>query len=150
MVSAGSENGDECLVMLDSGADISVLPKAYADVGQWAPGSASLRMVDAQGKRIAHNGVTKARISATDASGKKIEMVEEFVLGNVQHPIRCAGRLLRRGWSIEGENGQLGLQHKERSPLVEKETPCNSAHSSLWWRWQVRREATKWSRVFWL
>ena len=98
MVSAGEREGEECLVTLDSGADISVLPKAYADVGQWAPGSTSLRMVDAQGKRIAHSGVTKARISTTDANGKRIEMVEEFVLGNVQHPILCAGRL-RRGWS---------------------------------------------------
>ena len=71
MVSAGEREGEECLVTLDSGADISVLPKAYADVGQWAPGSTSLRMVDAQGKRIAHSGVTKARISATDANGKK-------------------------------------------------------------------------------
>ena len=127
MVSTGSEAGDECLVTLDSGADISVLPKAYADVEHWAPGSANLRMVDAQGKHIAHNGVTKARISTTDANGKKIEMVEEFVLGNVQHPILCAGRLLRRGWSIEGENGQLGLQHKERGIHV----PISGERNSL-------------------
>ena len=118
MVSTGPKEGDECLVTLDSGADISVLPRAYAEVGQWAPGSASLRMVDAQGKRIAHNGVTKAKICTTDANGKRVELVEEFVLGNVQHPILCAGRLLRRGWTIGGDNGQLALQHKGRDIKV--------------------------------
>lgn len=53
MVSTSQSGENECLVTLDSGADISVLPKAYADVGHWAPGSTSLRMVDAQGKRTA-------------------------------------------------------------------------------------------------
>ena len=57
MVGIGSNEGDECLVMLDSGADISILPKSYVDVGQWAPGSISLRMIDA-GKRIAYCGVS--------------------------------------------------------------------------------------------
>ena len=127
MISTGTGEGEECLVTLDSGADVSVLPKAYAEVGQWAPGSTSLRMVDAQGKRIAHSGVTKARISTTDASGKRVEMVEEFVLGNVQHPILCAGRLLRRGWSIEAEDGQLELQHKGRGIHV----PINGERNSL-------------------
>ena len=103
---------------LDSGTDISVLPKSYGNVGQWAPGAESLKMVDAQGKQIAHDGVTRARLRTRDANGKNVEMVEEFVLGNVKHPILCAGRLLRKGWCIENEGGSLTLQHKERSVVV--------------------------------
>ena len=103
---------------LDSGADISVLPKSYGNVGQWAPGAESLKMVDAQGKQISHDGVTKARLRTTDANGKNVEMVEEFVLGNVKHPILCAGRLLRKGWCIESEGGSLAPRRKERSIAV--------------------------------
>ena len=97
MVRMDQSDIEECLVTLDSGADISILPKSYGNVGQWAPGAESLKMVDAQGKQIFHDGVTKARLRTTDANGKNVEMVEEFALGNVKHPILCAGRLLRKG-----------------------------------------------------
>ena len=59
---------EECLVTLDSGADISVLPKSYGNVGQWAPGAETLKMVDAQGKQISHDGIT---VRTTDSNGKK-------------------------------------------------------------------------------
>lgn len=38
----------------------------YGDVGTWRPGSEELRMVDARGTKIAHQGLTKARIRITD------------------------------------------------------------------------------------
>ena len=59
--------------------------------------------------------------------GKRVELVEEFVLGNVQHPILCAGRLLRRGWTIGGDNGQLALQHKE----MDIKVPISDERHSL-------------------
>ena len=60
MVSTGGQGQDtRCLVTLDSGADISVLPRSYGGIGTWSPGSQSLRMVDAQGT---HDGVTRAKI----------------------------------------------------------------------------------------
>ena len=66
---------EECLVTLDSGADISVLPKSYGNVGQWAPGAETLKMVDAQGKQISHDGIT---VRTTDSNGKK-----DFDLGGM-------------------------------------------------------------------
>ena len=115
------------LISYLSGADISVLPKSYGNVGQWAPGTESLKMVDAHKKQIAHDGVTRARLRTRDANGKNVEMVEEFVLGNVKHPILCAGRLLRKGWCIENEGGSLTLQHEERSVVV----PISDERNSL-------------------
>lgn len=50
---------DSCSVTLDIGADVSVLPLCYGDVGTWRPGSKQLRMVDAQGTKIARQGLTK-------------------------------------------------------------------------------------------
>ena len=69
-------------------------------MGQWRTASKELKMIDAQGKRIARDGVTKARLRTTDSQGKTVELVEEFVFGNVQRPILCAAKLSRKGWSI--------------------------------------------------
>ena len=80
---------DSCLVTLDSGVDVSVLPLHYGEVGTWRLGSEKLKMGDAQGTKIAHQGLTKAKIKIEDSEGKDIELIEEFVLGNVQHPY-CA------------------------------------------------------------
>lgn len=110
MVRMNNEEEDEkCLITLDSGADISVLPRSYANVGMRQDGRDELKMVDAQGRKIAHDGVTRARIRLMDKGGKRVEIVEEFVLGNVQHPILCAGSLLRKGWSLSNVDGSLHL-----------------------------------------
>ena len=96
----GWQNGDKSVITLDSGADISVLPKEYINCGEWSPGDPKLRMVDAQGRVIQHQGTTKAKLRTRTIDGKQIEVVEDFVVGNVKHPILCAGRLLKRGWNI--------------------------------------------------
>ena len=130
MIQMARTNDDEqasCLVTLDSGADVSVLPKSYAGVGRWSEGSRQLRMVDAQGEKIERNGVTKARVRTTDASGKQIELVEEFVLGNAQRPILCAGKLLRKGWSISSAEDGLNLKHEEKQVPVPINNERNSA-----------------------
>ena len=100
--------------------------RAYADVGHWKAGSQELRMIDAQGKRIAHDGVTKARLRTTASQGKTIEMVEDFILGNVQHPILCAGKLLRKGWSICNTQHGLSLRNEEKDVSVPIRNERNS------------------------
>ena len=127
------EDDKSCLVTLDSGADISVLPKSYANVGSWRPKPEELRMVDAQGKSIEHDGITKARIRVVDKNGKVVELVEEFILGNVQHPILCAGRLLKRGWCLGGMDGVLSLKHEEKSVDI----PLNTDRNSLQFEAQI-------------
>ena len=112
---------------LDSGADVSVLPANYGNVGEWRPGAKELKMVDAQGTRIAHQGLTGAKVRVKDVNGKEIEIIEEFVLGNVQHPIICAGRLLRRGWSIQSKEDSLQLCHTERDIII----PISNERHSL-------------------
>ena len=36
----------------------------------------------------------------------------EFVLGNVQHPILCAGKLLKKRWSICAGSADVNLRHE--------------------------------------
>ena len=102
---------DAVPITLDSGADISVLPREFADRGVWSRGTTSLKMIDAQGREIKHDGVTKARVQVWSKDGKLIEIVEDFVLGNVKHPILCAGRMMKRGWDIKREEGEPCLVH---------------------------------------
>ena len=120
------ENGN-CLITVDSGADISVLPKDYAGVGERQEAGEQLKMVDAQGKKIPHNGMTRARVRMVDRKGKVVEIYEDFALGSVQHPILCAGKLLKRGWSLGEVEGSLHLRHEGRSVDI----PLNMERNSL-------------------
>lgn len=52
-------------------------------------------------------------------NGKEIEISEEFILGSVQHPIMCAGRLLRKGWSIQTKDNGLQLCHGDRDIAIQ-------------------------------
>ena len=55
-------------------------------------------------------------------------MIEELVLVNVQHPILCAGRLIKRGWSIAGEDdGKMFLCDEGKEVRI----PINTERKSL-------------------
>ena len=97
---AEERRDDEVQITLDSGADVSVLPMSYGCVGQWRQGDREVRMVDAQGREIKHEGITRAKLRIRDEHGKQVDLVEDFMLGNVKHPILCAGKMLKLGWSI--------------------------------------------------
>ena len=58
----GCDSENTCLVTLDSGADISVLPRDSAGVGTNMVSNGELKMVDAQGRRIAYDGLTRAKV----------------------------------------------------------------------------------------
>ena len=62
----------------------------------------------------------------TDSQRKTIELVEEFVLGNVQRPILCTGKLLRKGWSICPTSDGLSLMRGEKNVSVTITNERNS------------------------
>ena len=94
------EEEEAVQITLDSGADVSVLPRSYGNVGSWRQGGREIRMVDAQGREIKHEGITRAKLRIKEEYGKEVDLVEDFMLGNVKHPILCPGKMLRLGWSI--------------------------------------------------
>ena len=104
-------------VTLDSGADISVLPFGYFDVGSPVD-AGDITMVDAQGKKIKNAGSTRASLFVTDAAGKIIEIKEKFVIGNVKNPLLCAGKFLRRGWQVTQGSCGLCLTHPNKSTEI--------------------------------
>ena len=102
-------------ITLDSGADVSVLPRSFSGHGRWSPGKKGLNMIDAQGREIKHAGMTRLKMQADSEGGRKVD----FVLGDVKHPILCAGKMLRQGLSIRNEEDGLFLVHQigTRLPL---------------------------------
>ena len=97
------------MVILDSGADISVLPMSYREVGLPIDRGTSLR--DAQGGKMTNGGMRQAMIELEDEDGHLVELRESFALSIVKEPLLALGKLLRRGWKIEGEGGDVRLTH---------------------------------------
>ena len=100
---------DGTVVILDSRADISVLPMSYREVGFPLDRVTSLR--DAQGGKMTNGGMRQAIIELENEEGHLVELRESFALSNVKEPLLALGKLLRRGWKIEGESGDVRLTH---------------------------------------
>ena len=68
---------DNVTMTLDSGADVSVAPPEYYQLGE--PGlSRAVHMIDAQGERIKTPGNRRLRLVAKTKHGEEIEFVENF------------------------------------------------------------------------
>eukprot|EP00439_Symbiodinium_sp_Y106_P003836 s9589_g1.t1 len=87
-------------VLLDSGADCTVLPlEAFADVGHHSHESSFL--LDAQGDRIPQGQVRTSVIFEVDGEdGEVIQFRDKAVLAQVRQPLFCFGKLLRDHWVL--------------------------------------------------
>ena len=114
------------IMTLDSGADVSVAPEEYYQMGQ--PGQQrSVQMVDAQGEAIKSAGNRRLRLQAHTRSGEMVEFVEQFALGvGVTHPLLSFGRLLRQGWVLSRDQQGLCLEHPEKKMQIPARLERNS------------------------
>ena len=87
--------GDPVDIILDSGADGSVLPMSYAHVGTSVLSQQESSYVDAQGAPIKIHDIRLAEITMNGVRFK-----EKFLIGNVTTPLLSLGRFFRAGWSI--------------------------------------------------
>ena len=90
----------------DTGADVSVLPMAYADIGIPLTRKSVLR--DAQGNIMGGGAMPQALIVLEGEDGHQVQLRESFALSNVSEPLLA---LLRKGWKLEGENDNVRLTH---------------------------------------
>ena len=90
----------QCDVILDSGADTSVLPMRFSDVGEaWLEPRATF--VDAQGCPLA---IASTRIATLQMGN--VSFREKFVIANVSTPLVALGHIIRAGWSlVQHESG---------------------------------------------
>ena len=96
---AGGVNG-EISVILDSGADLSVLPLSYREVGTCLDTASVLR--DAQGRKIQGGKKRHALVVIQDDMGNTMCLKDTFALLNVTDPLLAVGKLMKLGWRING------------------------------------------------
>ena len=107
MVKASLHSLQEVEVVLDSGADVSVAPLAFAKCGE-PSGISGVVMQDAQGKRIPELGSRVLSVEVQDVHGHPVRIKEKFAIANVGSLILSLGRLLRGGWNLShGTDGQV-------------------------------------------
>ena len=91
---------DGQLVVLDSGADISLLPQEMADRGQSTKRLAKTVLEDAQGGRLRTYGRRSAQIEMEGENDELIVIEDDFVVSSVRCPLISLGRLLHKGWTM--------------------------------------------------
>ena len=102
-----SEGSSRTLIVLDSGADISLLPQPMAGCGR-PSGSGRAVLEDAQGGRLMTYGKKLAQIEC-DGDREVVIIEDDFVVASVQCPLISLGRLLQRGWKLTPGSGEAGV-----------------------------------------
>ena len=106
---SASFGGTAVEIVLDSGADGSVLPMSYASVGKSVLHETSANYVDAQGSPIRIHDVRLAEITLG-----KVRFKERFLIGNVTTPLLSLGRFFRAGWSIDNRDSLSLVKGREK------------------------------------
>ena len=110
-VRAVQAQGMEVEVVVDSGADISVAPRSFGQLGSPAA-SAAVVMHDAQGRRIPELGTRILDLEVRSTEGEAVTIREKFAVANVGSLILSLGRLLRWGWE---------LGHEGSGPVIKRD-----------------------------
>ena len=98
---------EKMLIVLYSGADISLLPRSMADRGMSQMlGRAVLE--NAQGSQLAY-GRKLAQIECESADGSVL-IEDDFIVASVQTPLVSMGRLLQKGWRLCPGDSETGVQ----------------------------------------
>ena len=116
-------------VIVDSGVDASIFPGELVRStrgGDQVLGAA-LHLQDVQGKKIQSYGHKDVDIMLMTSAGQSVVLKEKVTFSDMVHqPILSFGRLMRRGWSIDGQrqclrNGNLEvpLAFQNQSLVVE-------------------------------
>ncbi|CAK9073386.1 unnamed protein product [Durusdinium trenchii] len=114
------------IMTIDSGADVSVAPERFYNLG--VPGAGKpIEMIDAQGAKICSKGNRRLRLQAQTRDGDVIEFIEQFALGvGVTHPLLSVGRLLKQGWGLSKDDHGLFLEHPEKTVKIPARLERNS------------------------
>ena len=93
--------------MIDSGADATVLPVSYIDVGTYL-GREAPKLQDAQGEAIKIKGYKSVNFCIEAEDGLKVEIKEKahFAEGIGQR-ILSFGKMMSSGWGIDGTQPAL-------------------------------------------
>ena len=106
-----------CHIILDSGSDATVIPVSMISAGSASQDQTSY-LRDAQGARIATEGVRDISIVLTTVDGVEVTIRDKAHVSNkVECPLISYGKLLRHGWGIVPEGGKSFLVHTSGSKV---------------------------------
>ena len=94
-------------VVLDSGADVSVLPMTYSGIGQPLTGRSILR--DAQGRKMGGGELRRAVVVLQDGQGNEVQLKETSACLNVKEPLIGPANLIKHGWKVVGDKDKVKL-----------------------------------------
>ena len=104
-------------VILDSGADITVLPLRFQGVG--SESTPRRRIQDAQGNAIP-TSETRANVmfEVQSQNGERLFFRDKVLIANVQQPLFCIGKLLKDEWLTSKVDGSLVMEKgSKRFPI---------------------------------
>ena len=99
----------EVRIVLDSGADMSVLPLSFGKIG--VPLSKKSVLRDAQGNVMKGGSLRQAVVVLQDEQGSEVHLRETFALASVQEPLLSLGKLVKRGWKVGGDDAGATLSY---------------------------------------
>ena len=117
------------LVVLDSGADISLLPYHLSGCGTPRPGGHAV-LEDAQGERLQTFGKRSARVECEGLNNDLAVIEDDFIVASVQSSLISLGRLLHRGWGL-APSDLAGARMTLVSPDGEAVVPFGFKRNSL-------------------
>jgi hypothetical protein len=126
-------------VVLDSGADISLLPQEMADGGQSTKRLAKTVLEDAQGGRLRTYGRRSAQIEMEGENDEFIVIEDDFVVSSVRCSLISFGRLLHKGWTMRpNAMAPAGVTKDVKSP-------CSSSAAA--WQFLLTFEWSMWLMI---
>ena len=113
-------------VVLDSGADVTVVPLSFCHEGSesFCP---MLQLRDAQGGLIKSNRCRNLNFVFYTEDGCELQVGERAYLADVAHPLFSLSRLLKKGWELRHGFDSLQLVHTDGYPCV----PVDARNSLL-------------------
>ena len=84
-------------VIIDSGADVSCLPRMFEFCGK-AVRSQPLSVQDAQGSAMQVHQQRLVEFTLMSRSGQPVVLRERYIIAHVTQPLLSLGRLIKRGW----------------------------------------------------
>ena len=99
---------EKMLIVLDSGADCSILPKAMASKGRPQTGRKAVSE-DAQGSQLRTYGRKLAQVECDLGLKGTVIIEDDFIVASVQTPLVSLGRLLQKGWRLTPGQCEAGV-----------------------------------------
>ena len=115
-------------IILDTGADASMVPESLRELGAAVPSSSCPpRLCDAQGNAIPTHSLRQYEFWLRNAEGNAYCIREVCVVGRVKVPLLAVGKLFCKGWRLVHKDAGLSLEE----PYGLHHTPVKFKNNSL-------------------